>query len=267
MPGPSQEFIFHGSVSGKNLGPNGGLQRIGEWKAPPWLFVNSANNVYDRCDPEDRGAPTVGCTLYVELSMPFRIQEQNGIVTNFSTLGASLIVKWGSGETDDPQAEMDMINGTSFPLIAKSAQFFLNYQPGFPAPNGFPTTQPNIDVSISVGLWCHGSQGHCVPRRTVDVGVAGGTLGNLAAGQSSSPAPVPPFGVAAILSTADTTASSQISLLASPNNAASIIQVATLMKQEFQKVPLRNGSRGFVLTNTSGAPSVGNAVIFTLALA
>jgi hypothetical protein len=254
MPGPRRRrgatigFVYHASVQQQNLGPKAGEQKIGTWCSPPDPGERRGGAAGDPDECEDTtGAPTVSATVSVALA--------KGEVDAFSTWeDAFLRVRFGSGEIDDQVLELDLMNGVSFPLIARNAIFYLVYP--VRGEQGGVKHQPKIDVQVSIGVGVLGSSGARGARRTVicgDVGQGGGTIG---------PFTIPPFAVGAVYASADATATATLVQVGSPTNALPVLSVATIEKFEYRSVPVKHGARAFTLA--TAALSTGNAVIFYL---
>jgi hypothetical protein len=217
---------------------------LGQWSMPDQLVCQ---------------APTVSCSLNVRLGLQSngtRLAETPGGVLDWSA--AFLRVLWGSGtgKTDMQIAELDIMDGMSFPLIARDATFTIVY-PKVTLPSG--GVQPIIDVSVSVGIGTTGAQGVAGARRTV-------VVGDLANANPSSVFPIPAYAVSACYASSDANASVTLNQTRSPAQGALIIGVSTIQKQEFQRVPIIQAARGFSIVGPAGG-SAGNRVIFFLSLA
>jgi hypothetical protein len=249
--GATAAFVYHASVQKQNLGPAVGFQKIGTWCSPPdegdEANRERAEAGEGGCE-DTTGAPTVSCTIGVALSA--------GEPDAFSTWeDAFLRVRFGSGEIDEQILECDLVNGTSFPLIARNAIFELVYKPVETDPA--VKRQPKIDVQISIGVGVLGSSGARGARRTVLIGDIPGQ------GGGTSPVfPIPPFAVGAVYASTDATATVTMTQGGSFANATPILAVNTIEKFEYRSVPVRHGARAFTITTV--APTTGNAVIFYL---
>lgn len=259
MPGPRRRrgatlgFVTHASVQQQNLGPKTGAQKLGTWCSPPdegdeANERRAAAGDADEC-MDTSGAPTVAGTVGVRLA--------KGETEAFATWeDAFLRVRFGSGEIDDQILELDLMDGVSFPLIARNAIFELVYPPTKEVDG--VRHQPKIDVQISIGVGVLGSSGARGARRTILVG----DLGADGVGGTSDPLPIPPFSVGVVYASADATATASIEQVGSLTNGLPLLAVNTIEKFEYRSVPVRHGARAFKLT--TAASSVGNAVIFYL---
>src|SRR5258708_19172528 len=228
----------------KTLQP-GEQKRLFKWEMPVGLFGHEKDERDEDNEPVD-AAPTVSVTLGVQLGEQTNAQGQVVIFPEGQHVDwsdAFLHVVWGSGSgaTDDAEMDIDLINGTSFSLIARDAQFYIHYPiPTSPVPAGL--VQPVIDVSISVGIGDLGSgTGVRSARRTVKVG---NTTGGNASGQLA----IPRFAHGAILASQDATAGATLTQQRSPVTAGDTLSVATIQKQEYQSIPAFTGARGFNVT-------------------
>ena len=240
----------------KSLAPGQPQKRIFAWEMPHGLFAAEDFDEDGECVDY---APTVAVTIGVQLG------EQNGQVVadgaHVDWSDAFLHVVWGSGSgcTDSAEMDVDLINGTSFSLVARDAQFYVTYPtPQNPSPANL--VQPFIDVSISVGIGDLGSgTGVRSARRTIKVG-------DLTHGATSAIFPIPRFAHGAVLLTADAVAGQTFQQLRAPIAGADVLAVSTIQKQEYQSVPIYSGARGFDLIDTTAQTgSTGNAVLFYLA--
>jgi hypothetical protein len=245
-------FVYHASVQQQNVEPKDGIQKLGTWCSPPdegdeANAKRAAAGDPDECD-DTTGAPTVAATVSVKLSA--------GEADEFATWeDAFLRVRFGSGEIDDQILELDLMNGVSFPLIARNAIFEIVYPI---VKKAGETYQPKIDVQVSIGVGVLGSSGARGARRTVLIG----DLGNADQGGSSAPFLIPPFAVGAVYASADATATATLAQVGSIINGLPVLAVNTIEKFEYRSVPVRHGARAAVLT--TAAQSLGNAVIFYL---
>ena len=249
----------------KSIQPGANSQRIFAWEMPPGLFGIGRDPDGDCTD----AAPTVSVTLGVQLGLQANPAAPGQLITfpdgvHVDWSDAFLHVVWGSssdddgGSTDGAEMDVDLINGTSFSLVARDAQFYVSYPiPSAPDPGNL--VQPVIDVSISVGIGDLGNgAGARSARRTVKVGA-------LNSGATSGVFAIPRFAHAAVLLTRDATAGQTFQQLRAPVAGADLLAVSTIQKQETQSVPIYTGARGFDLIDTTQGGSAGNAVMFYLA--
>lgn len=251
--GATVGFVYHASLQQPNLGPTQGpmLQKIGTWCSPP--DEGDKQNLRRREAGEEcedtTGAPTVAVTVSVKLAA--------GEPDAYSTWeDAFLRVRFGSGEIDDQVVDLDLMDGVSFPLIARNAICYLVY-PINGEEDGVKL-QPKIDVQVSFGVGVLGSSGARGARRTVLVG----NLGEDGHGGTSAPFLIPPFAVGAVYASADTTTSATLVQTGSLINGLPVLAVNTIEKFEYRSVPIRHGARAGTLTTAD--PSQNNAVIFYL---
>jgi len=223
VPSPAARLNHLGGGAQSNLGPKAERQFI-------------ARVCQSRCRDESYG---LVCSVNVKLSGSVADVAANDISSAF------LEVDFGGGDSDESAFAMDLINGTSFPAIG-GCNVFLNYPKT-------DATQPNIDVSVSVGKYEVGAQAALGCRRTIKARTVNGTSAIL---------PIPKFAVQAVYAnTAIGVAAAQFDQLRAPVVGAAILSTLNLGKTQATSVPIINGARGFQLTV---ANSTGDAVIFNL---
>jgi hypothetical protein len=234
-----------------NLGPKGAVDRFGRGTEPQqlgaWPSCDAAPDLYE-------GAPSVACTVNVQLSVDNPTDDDTAQLFDWSD--AYLRVKYGSGELDLPILELDLMNGCSFPLVARSAQFELVY-PIDASADPASKLQPKIDVSVSIGVGVLGASGARGARRTIKCPTEGQNA------HISALLPIPKFAVGAVLQTATTTASGQFNQFPSDvGTGGQQLSISTVQKEEYQSVPVVHGARGFSLSTAAEEPSA--KVIFYL---
>ena len=225
--------------------PGNGAAKLGQWTMP---------EAYE-CE-----APTISCSLNVRLGLlpnGTRVKEDPNGTLDWSA--AFLRVLWGAGlgKRDMQIAELDIMDGMSFPLIARDATFIIVY----PKVTGLPANgvQPAIDVSVSVGIGTTGAQGVCGARRSV-------LIGDLPNANPSATFPIPPYAVSASYASTAANPSVTLSQRRAPIQASTLLSVSTIQKPELQRVPIVQAARGFDIVGPIGG-SAGNRVIFYLSLA
>lgn len=250
--GATLGFVYHASVQQQGFGPKAGMQKLGTWCSPP--DEGDEQNDHrreaggpDECD-DTSGAPTVSATVSVKLAAG----EQDA----FSTWeDAFLRVRFGSGEIDDQVLDLDLMDGVSFPLIARNAIFYVVYPI---VKKAGETRQPKIDVQVSIGVGVLGSSGARGARRTIIVG----DLGADGQGGTSAPFLIPPFSVGAIYASTDAGTTATLEQVGSVANGLPLLALNVIEKFEYRSAPIRHGARAAKLTTTG--TTTGNAVIFVL---
>lgn len=199
--------------------------------------------------------PTVSVSIDVAVS-----PLETGDPELFDASDAFLLVEFGSGFAGVKNSlELDLLNSTSLPLVAESANFYVVY-PARDFDPQVPTIQPILRVAISVGEQSFGSSGPRAPRRSVLVG----DLVVIDSPVRSDLLPIPKYAVGAVLGTTDkgttTVDFDQWSNATGTPNVA--LAHNALVKPEYQSIPIVNGARGFQVTVTNTARRV--LVIFYL---
>lgn len=251
--------VYHTGGRERSILP-GDTKKIFVWHMPAGLHGvdrrQDQRNNWGECG--DDAAPSVVASVCVKLGVdpdPTANKQifPDGVHVNWSDAFLRVSFGSGSGGTDDSDVELDLINGDSFPLVARDAEFYCIY-PKNDNPQS-PIVQPIIDVSISVGIGVVGAAGERGARRSIK-------LGNLNSAQSNV-FPVPRYAVGAVLQSTDAaTAAAVLTQRCAPVAGADILAISTIQKQEYQSVPIVNGARGFDVTTTTNATGV--SVIFYL---
>lgn len=247
----------------RSLAPGSIGKKIFKWEMPSGLFAASPwdENRRDTGECGDDAAPIVTVSVCVRLGIddsPGANKQDFPDSAPVNWSDASLLVTFGSssGCVDDSSFEVDLLNGLCFSMVARDAEFYINYPVVEQQQGGI--VQPIIDVSLAVGIGSEGSQGARPPRRTIKIGgLAGG------AGNPSPTLPIPRFSVGAVYVSADGTAAATFNQRAAPFAGAALLSQSTIQKQEYQSIPIVNGARGFDIFTAAG--SEGNAVLFYLA--
>ncbi len=230
-------------------------------KGKELLFVYKRPSSCEACAREQGNVPpcwdptpTVSVSIDVETS-----PMESGDPELFDASDAFLLVEFGSGFAGVKNSlELDLLNSTSLPLVAESANFYVVYPQREFDPQ-VPIVQPVLRVAISVGERDYGSSGPRAPRRSV-------LVGDLVFEDSpvvSALLPIPKYAVGAIYSSTSKTATVDMiqfsNSVGTPNVA---LTRQAMLKPEYQSIPILNGARGFqILTSATALRTV---VIFYL---
>ncbi len=233
----SPASMFSTGFRNKNMLPANGRQVIG-------VFPSRGDGCDDFC------TSTMSVVLTVELSAENDLTQKDWDYSD-----AFIVVEYGSGsgKQDNAVLEVDAYS-SSFPILGRSANFYLNY----PIVNEQTRLQPKLDISIGFAPDSYGGSGTRSARRTIRVP-------DLDVNATSAILPIPAYAMSACLATNDVNTQVQMNLRKTSLAASTTIAIFTLAKGDNNSQSIVRAARGFSLTNTNVGGVTAPQVIFFLA--
>ena len=254
IPKCAHRAYHTGKVGNVALQPSG--------KAAELLFTYERPSACLACE-RDLGpcydpSPTVSASIDVDFAQDSdQLPKFDPSLADASA--AFLRIDYGSGNAGVKHTvDVDLVHGTSVPLIAESASFYIVYPAAVFNPQ-LPIFQPVLRIAISVGEFSFGSTGPRAPQRTI-------LVGRLTPGEgifTSALIPIPKYAIAASLQTDDGLATAVLDQFSNAVGAPNVRLARTnLTKPEYESVRIAQGARGVTVTTTADSPRLG--VIFYL---
>lgn len=175
------------------------------------------------------------------VTVVFGFQPKTAIDATSDLSGLSVKAHFTSSGMDRQEIEFDLLNGVAISVPAWIFGATVNYT----NPSGFNGTNPDLEVSMTVGKGSspRGISGNL--RKTVD-------LGSIASGGESDPILIPAFADQLVIQTVDNTTTSllvnQRAGLGGP-----VVSAMDVGKRENEAAPLAHGASSITVVNTTAA--------------